>query len=134
MPNQKISFDIKNKNSFLFVFNSIRRTQVSWEYVQNILKNNLPKSSSVSTVEAGMAYLYKYRNLSFYPLNINSSDYIFVIKGADIYNGYFGYNGIESQGRANNCLNKIIDLNYYTDKTIHLTPDYVLLKNLHKNK
>ena len=102
--------------------------------MQNILKNNLPKSSSVSTVEAGMAYLYKYRNLSFYPLNINSSDYIFVIKGADIYNGYFGYNGIESQGRANNCLNKIIDLNYYTDKTIHLTPDYVLLKNLHKNK
>lgn len=128
LPNQSLSFNIGNKNSFLFGFNSIRRTQISWKNIQSFLEKNVPITSSVSSIEAGMAYLYKYRDLSFYPLNLTNSEYIFVIKGDNKYNGYFGYNGASIQDQTNKCLSKVIDSKFDTPNMINVTPDYVLIK------
>lgn len=132
-PDQKISISIKDKNSYLFTFYHIKRSQSSFRRVEKILENYLTSSTSVSTVEAGQAYLYKYRNLSFYPLNIITSDYILVIKGDDNFKGYFGYNGVNEQRKTDNCLNELIGNNYDLKNIVYLSPDLLLLKNKSRN-
>jgi hypothetical protein len=128
-PDQSISISIKDKNSYLFTFYHIKRSQSSFSRIQKILENHLTTSTLISSVEAGQAYLYKYRNLSFYPLNLVNSDYLLVIKGHDNFKGYYGYNGVEEQRKTDNCLNELIATNYDLNNIIFLNPDLLLLKN-----
>jgi hypothetical protein len=132
-PDQKISINIKDKNSYLFTFYQIKKSQFSFRKIQKILENSLSLSSTVSSVEAGQAYLYRYRNLSFYPLNLTNSDYILVIKGENNFKGYFGYNGVDEQRKTDNCLNEIIGENYDIKNIVYLSPDLLLLKNKSRN-
>jgi len=112
----------------------MRQKSIKWVDIQKIIETNLSKGASVSTVEYGMPLLYKFRNLSFYPLNLKSSDYILVPTSQDgLYKGYFGYNGEDAQLKTNRCLSEIIETNYDTKNVIELTPGYVILKNINLN-
>jgi hypothetical protein len=102
----KIS-NFSNSNFISRFYNEYKSTyDKSGEYF--IIQDHIPINSRVSTTETGMPYLYKYKNLDFYPLNIGKVDFIvlnyYTQNNHIFYNGYYGHINNTHNSEVDACL------------------------------
>ena len=100
--------------------------------ISELIGKTIPPESTVSTIEPGWPYLYKYKKIVTYPFNIETSDFLIVNyekKDSFKYFGYISYLGEEITEKANKCLlDKIILGNFDINNPIILNSSMAILK------
>jgi hypothetical protein len=61
----------------------------------------VPKGSVVTSIEAGMPYLYSGRTIEWFPVDIEHADYAVLVHVGDTYSGVSDYLGPEQTARVN---------------------------------
>lgn len=139
-----LSFDNNNlvvfskspyNNSYFSSFNFRWATRTNFLLTQEKVYKYIPLGSKVSSIEASFPYLFKYQNISMYPLNYQTADYIILgyQKNEDkyFYSGYSGYRGQDHTNQVDACMNiKLEKSNFDINNPILLSPTFALLKKI----
>ncbi|MBU3612857.1 hypothetical protein [Polynucleobacter sp. MG-27-Goln-C1] len=133
---------VKLKYNNLTLYSSLKNLIISRQsnaHIQKILFENIPKNANISSIEAGMPYLFKYQNVNYYPLNIGKSDFL-VVKfnphsQPKLIEGYSSYQGETHQKSANICLTQsIIKQNFDLDNPVFFSNSgLALIKKIPSN-
>lgn len=100
----------------------------------------VPEGTNISVPEAMMPILYKNRNISYYPLGIDTADYTILNLAYDelgdaYYKGGISYHGVEAADRLDRCLSqRLIDTNYDVNTPLYINNMTVLSKLKAENK
>jgi len=94
----------------------------------------IPEGANISVPEAMMPILYKNRNISYYPLGIDTADYTILNltydeSGSVYYKGGISYKGAEAADRLDRCLSRrLIEASYDVNTPLYISNMAVLSK------
>ena len=129
---KNLYLDLAYKQSYITnIINEIKQFHFYGSENEIVIKT-IPPNVKITTIEAGMPFLYMYRDLHFFPLNLGISDYLILNyqeKEKEInYFGYFGYLGQKHIDKVNECLSPIIEKYYDIDNGVKINRNLIILK------
>jgi hypothetical protein len=133
-------FSINNKNLIEFKFSNLNyvnqiadfyKSRGSAQKNQDLINNLIPKESRLSVSETAMAYVYDFKNLSFFPYNYENSDFLIVqysvVQGKNL--PYF----MTLLGEDHNIksrlaiYNRLVDAGFNPEKPLAISPDFMII-------
>jgi hypothetical protein len=102
-------------NLNLYVFSGANRDLL--QQAERTLESSVPPNTTVSSIELGMAHLYRDRILDFFPSGIDHADYAVLgaamVDGKLQYNGAISYRGASEQRKLNDLVTARMRLDGY---------------------
>ena len=104
-PNMKITVldNLKNCDNSLILRNIFSTNKVS-ENLEELIKKEIPPNSKISAVEDAFPYLYKYRNVYYYPIFMESADYVITRYDSNTNKFSGSFINLKNQNEADQCL------------------------------
>lgn len=129
---QSIKLNFNKSDSYLSYFYRAYNEMNNYLTLSEKINKSIAKSAKVSSVEAGWPYLYEYINSSFFPYNMDSSEFLIVnyseSSGNYLYSGVSSFRGIEASNAMNACLNiKIEEAKFDINNPIKLNNSIAIL-------
>jgi hypothetical protein len=133
-------FSINNKNLIEFKFNKLNyvnqldsfyKSRGSAQKNQDLINNLIPKESRLSVSEAAMAYVYDFKNLSFFPYNYENSDFLIVqysiVQGKNL--PYFmTFLGEDHNVKSRLAIyNRLVDAGFKLEKPLATSPEFMII-------
>ena len=127
----KFNLPINSQGNFVSSFFNDYKTLTNKQIGMDVIRKNIPINSTISTTEAGMPFLYSYKNLYFYPLNIGISDYLilnYYIDNNIKFSGYYGHLGNIHNAMVDQCLMAKYSHLYDFDNSVKINNYLALIK------
>ena len=118
----------KNDNYYKKFINIFSTNKVS-ENLEELIKKEIPLNSKISAVEDAFPYLYKYKNVYYYPIFMESADYVITRydSNSDKFSGSFM--NLKNKNEADQCLyEKGKELGFNYDEKIEVGRGLVMIK------
>ena len=114
-------------------FYNMSKDLTNYKNITTLVESNIPLNAKISSVEAGWAYLYKFKNLVIFPMDFEKTDFLLVgyekINNNFNYSGYQGFLGPNHSLIVNECLDsRIRKAGYDVEFPILLSPSLAILK------
>jgi hypothetical protein len=127
-----ISINFNLNNFYINKFYTSYTNYLNYSNLVSEIKDLIPKNSIISASEPSIPYLYNYKNVFLYPINLKHSDFIAipysVTNGSYRYQGYFGYLGDVHNLNTNSCLYILMEqYGFKVQAPIFISPGFAII-------